>query len=105
LQDPDSSDNVSFNERISIFEVKNAISSAKIGKTCGADNIPTEVLKNDTTVHFLHVLFNVIFDSGVVPGIWGRCIINPIPKSSSADPRIEVYLKLLQYTVTFRHIL
>lgn len=87
LQDPDSSDNVSFNERISIFEVKKAISSAKIGKACGADNIPTEVLKNDTTVYFLHVLFNVIFDSGVVPGIWGKCIINPIPKSSSADPR------------------
>ncbi len=57
------------------------------GKATGVDNIPSEVLKNDTTISFMHVLFNVCFDAGVVPSLWGKCIINPIPKSSTSDPR------------------
>ena len=33
------------------------IDSAKRGKATGIDNIPTEVLKNDTAVSFLHFYF------------------------------------------------
>ena len=77
----------SFNESISILEVKKAVESAKIGKACGFDGIPVEVLKNDSTVIFLHTLFNICFSSGNVPSIWGKCIINPIPKASTNDPR------------------
>ncbi len=62
-------------------EVNLAVNHAKRGKAQGADNIP------DTTVMFLHALFNVCFSSSTVPSIWGKCIINPIPKSSSSDPR------------------
>ena len=76
-----------FNQHISIFEVKKAIDSAKRGKATGIDNIPTEVLKNDIAVSFLHVLFNICFDNGIVPSDWGKCIINPIPKSSTTDRR------------------
>ena len=36
---------------------------------------------------FLHSLFNICFRTGKVPDIWGKTIIHPIPKSSSADPR------------------
>ena len=46
-----------------------------------------EVLKNDVAILFMHTLFNICFDKGIVPSIWGKCIINPIPKSSSSDPR------------------
>ena len=58
-----------------------------MGKASGVDCIPVEVLKNDTAVAFLHVLFNICFDNGIVPSEWGKCIINPIPKSSTADRR------------------
>ena len=53
----------------------------------GVDNIPAEVLKNDSAIMFLFVLFNICFDNGTIPSIWGKCIINPIPKSSMTDPR------------------
>ena len=78
---------MSYNQHISIFEVKKAIYAAKRGKASGIDNIPMEVLKNDTAVSFLDVLFNVCFENGIVPAGWGKCIINPIPKSSTTDRR------------------
>ena len=53
----------------------------------GVDQIPSEVLQNDVSICFLHVLFNVCFDKGLVPALWGQCVIKPIPKSSSNDPR------------------
>ena len=60
-----------FNDHISIFKVKKAIDSAKRGKATGIDNIPIEVLKNDTAVSFLQILFNICFDNGIVPSDWG----------------------------------
>ena len=76
-----------FNDYISIEDVRNAIWKAKRGKACGIDDIPAEVLYNDTAVYFLHVLVNLCFNNGIVPSIWGKCVINPIPKSSTLDPR------------------
>ena len=76
-----------FNEHISFFEVKKAIFNAKKGKACGFDNIPSEVLQNDMSVSFLHILFNICFDTGVIPSDWGKCVINPIPKSCTSDRR------------------
>ena len=50
-----------FNQHISIFEVKKAIDSAKRGKATGIDNIPTEVLKNDTAVSFFACFIQFLF--------------------------------------------
>ncbi|XP_052808975.1 uncharacterized protein LOC128237452 [Mya arenaria] len=72
---------------ISVLEVRNALMSVNKGKACGVDNIPVEVLNNDASVSFLHVLFSICFDKGIVPSLWSKCIINPIPKSSTADKR------------------
>ena len=77
-----------FNEHISIFELKKALDNSKKGKACGVDAIPSEVLCNDTSVSFLHVLFNICFDKGIIPSLWNKCIINPIPKSSTTDPTV-----------------
>ena len=75
------------NEHISIFEVKKAVQGAKRNKSCGLDGIPVDVLKNDSAISFLHILFNICFDKGVIPNDWGKGIINPIPKSSTVDAR------------------
>ena len=76
-----------FDDNFSILEIKKAVGNAKRGKSCGFDQIPSEVLNNDVSIYFLHVLFNACFSKGVVPAIWGKCVNKPIPKSSSADPR------------------
>lgn len=76
-----------FDNMLSVSEVKEAIANAKCNNACGIDGIPTEVFKNDTAVSFLHILFNTCFTTGNIPSDWGRGIINPIPKSSTTDPR------------------
>ena len=78
---------IPFNEHMSVLEIKKAVDNAKRGKALGADSIYTEVLKNDVAILVMLTLFNICFDKGSVPSIWGKCIINPIPKSSSSDPR------------------
>ena len=50
-------------------------------------------MKNDTAVSFLHVLFNICFDNGIVPSEWGKCIINPILKSSTSDRRDPLFFR------------
>ena len=81
-----------FNASITIVDVKRAVDKAKVGKAIGADNVYAEILKNDAAVLFLHSLFNIYFDNGIVPSIWNKCIINPIPKSSCSDPRDPSYV-------------
>ena len=67
--------------------IKRALDKAKKGKAFGVDLIPVDVLKNDTSVLFLQILFNVCFETGRIPTSWGKNIIIPIPKTSTADPR------------------
>ena len=64
-----------------------AIFKARQEKACGVDGIPSDVFLNDTSVSFLHVLYYVFYASGVIPSDWGKGIINPIPRSNTADPR------------------
>ena len=72
---------------INIMEVRKVVFDAKKGKACGLDQIPYEVLCNDTSISFLHILFNICYNTATVPTIWNYGIINPIPKSSTSDPR------------------
>ncbi|MES9880125.1 MAG: reverse transcriptase family protein [Sedimenticola sp.] len=76
-----------FNDNISISEVRKSVFAAKKGKASGVDQIPSDVFANDTAISFLHILFNVCFSTGTIPTDWGKGIINPIPKSSTNDPR------------------
>ena len=71
---------------ITRLEVLKALFKAKSGKAIGYDGIPTEVLRNDTAISYLHTLFNKCFQSGLAPAIWSKGIINPIPKGSSSNP-------------------
>ena len=80
----------SMNDDITGDEVRAAILKAKIGKAMGVDNIPAEVLKSGPVYLFLIKLFNLCFRYGIVPSVWQRGIINPIPKSSDKDPRLPL---------------
>eukprot|EP00732_Lithocolla_globosa_P001849 Lithocolla_globosa_v1_NODE_1037_length_2922_cov_4.479791.p2 type:complete len:288 gc:universal NODE_1037_length_2922_cov_4.479791:1924-1061(-) len=51
----------------------------------GWDNIHNKILKNDSSISFLHSLFNFCFKNSVVPSIWLKGIIHPIPKDRKAD--------------------
>ncbi|XP_052810397.1 uncharacterized protein LOC128238477 [Mya arenaria] len=71
---------------ISINEIVKAVGNAKQCKAAGVDCIPSETLKNETAIIVLHSLFNVCFHTGIIPKLWSRSIINPIPKSSCKNP-------------------
>jgi hypothetical protein len=57
---------------ISLNEVKRAIDKADVRKACGVDNISNEAFKNDTAVLFLHLFFNVCFETGQITKDWER---------------------------------
>ena len=75
-----------FNDKgINMFDLKYGLKNQKVclinyAQTC----IP---LISDSAVLYMHILFNVCFNRSIVPSIWNKCIINPIPKSSATDPR------------------
>ena len=51
-----------------------------------------DVFRNDLSASYLHtcILFNVRFRSCMMPSDWGKGIIHPIPKSSTADRRDQL---------------
>ena len=62
-----------FENNISVIEICNALGiKAKLKKAPGFDNIPYEFFKNDTSVSFLHILFNVCYETGETPSEWGK---------------------------------
>ena len=75
------------NETITHDELIKVLKTAGSNKASGHDTIPTEVLKNETSKIFLLRLFNVCFQTGKAPTQWSKCILNPIPKSSTSDKR------------------
>ena len=66
------------------------VQKAKKGKAPGLDSIIYEALKNNVAIQSLTSLFNTCLQSGLVPSIWKKAIISPIPKSSTADPRVPL---------------
>ena len=74
----------------SIEEVGKLVGKAKKGKAPGLDSLTYDVLKNDMSIVLLTNLFNMCLDNHFVPSCWKKAIINPIPKSSSADKRVPL---------------
>ena len=68
-------------------ELVKVIQNAGSNKAPGHDDIPTEVLKNDMSTYFLLSLFNVCLQTEKVPKQWSKCILNPIPNTSTSDKR------------------
>ena len=91
MLDPLFEQNPILNVPISHCEVKKVVNCAKNGKSSGFDKIPYEVLKFPIIIDVLHALFNLCFDTGLLPSVWKKAMIAPIPKDSTKDKRIPLY--------------
>lgn len=76
------------NDNITERETSLVIRLAKTKKAVGIDCLPNEVFKNESSVHLLTSLFNKCLNANIVPSLWSKAIIKPIPKSNKNDPRI-----------------
>ncbi|XP_060556015.1 uncharacterized protein LOC132716677 [Ruditapes philippinarum] len=66
---------------------------AKSRSACGYDEIPYFVLKCPALIAILKELFQLIFDTGIIPSIWRKSIICPILKDPMSDPRVPLHYR------------
>ena len=85
MSEPLYNSNMALNGRILYDEVFKHVMKAKNNKAVGFDDIPNEVLKNNNTIRTLYEMFSLIFDITVLPNMWLKAVINPIPKSNMQD--------------------
>ena len=90
MLDPLFEGNTNLNASITRSEVEKVVSCAKNGKTTGFDKIPHGVLKFPFIIDVLHAMFNLYFDTGILPSIWQKAMITPIPKDATKDKRIPL---------------
>lgn len=90
MLDPLYISNSELNKTIDINEIRNIVLKNKDGKSTGIDQLPNEVLKNDTVIKALHKMFNFIFENHKIPTIWKKAIIYPILKDPNSDHRIPL---------------
>ncbi len=82
--------NTALNEPISYDEIEKVVLKLKAKKACGIDKIPNEVIKCKEIRLTLFSLFNACFRTSIVPSIWGKAIIKPIPKGADKDPYLPL---------------
>ena len=68
------------NVEISRSEVKDAVYRAKLGKAVEIDEIPSEILRNETCIDLLYSIIKYCFSEVHVPQEWLTSVIMPIPK-------------------------
>ncbi len=78
------------NGPIMFREVEKVISRLKNNKAMGIDMIPNEIIKCDDVKKSLVIFFDKCFNLGLIPTVWLKAIIVPIPKSASKDPCIPL---------------
>ena len=92
------------NQPISLGEVRKAIFKSKNNKAFGVDHIPSEVYKNENSVYLWHTFFNYCFSTGLIPDIWNKGLIKPIPKGTGMDKRIPLNYRGICLTITISKI-
>ena len=70
------------NREILKSDLLSAIKQLRNGARAGPDLLLNEILKNDSEslIHYLHVLFNKLFEMGYFPEKWSEAYIVPIFK-------------------------
>jgi uncharacterized OsmC-like protein len=81
------------NRAIDFGEIAAAAEKLKNRKSTGADDIPNEVLKNNDIIHILLKLFQYCFENAMLPYIWTKSIIKPIPRGSQSDPYVPMHYR------------
>ncbi len=69
MRDPLYTQNTDLNKTIDLDEVRKVVNKSKLGKACGTDELPNEVLKNENMVKCLHALFQMCFDYSIIPSV------------------------------------
>ena len=82
--------NLFLNYDITLEEVRAAVNKSKPGKSVGVEEIPNEALKAPSLLNVPLSLFGFCFNYSVVPSVWYKSIIKPIPKSLGSDLRIPL---------------
>ena len=80
-------ENLQFNTDFTMSEVGKLVDKAKANKAPGLDGIVYDILKNQVAIRVLTYLFNFCFTNNLIPSVWKKGLINPIPKGGVSDPR------------------
>ncbi len=60
--------------RITLQEVRLSLTRAKNGKAICWAGISVEVVRNVSAILYMHHLFNICFEGGIIPKIWPKSI-------------------------------
>ena len=107
LLDPGDVDelNENINMKISKEEILKCISKLKNNKVCGEDKVINEYIKSTTNtfIDIYEQLFNIIFETGIVPDNWLMGYIKPIYKNKGdkMDPKSIGQLQYLAVSENF----
>ena len=89
LNNTDANDK-NYNQPFTTEEIDKICNQLKIGKAVGPDMIPNEVLKHLGLRKLMLDFLNFCFLHNVIPSIWRKAIIAPIPKSAAKDPCVPL---------------
>ena len=81
--------NSMLNREIDYDEVLKCARKLKVQKAVGIDSIPNELLKQSGVHILLYKLFD-LFKCGIMPTMWLKGIITPIPKGAGKDPYVPL---------------
>ena len=86
----ENANNLDYNSPFTMEELDKVCNKLKCGKSVGPDMIPNEVLKHTGIRTLLLDFTNMCFTKNVIPSIWRKSYISPIPKSSTKDPYVPL---------------
>ena len=85
--------NTILNSKITLEEIIQCIKHLKNGKACGEDKILNEYIKHSKHL-FLPIyekLFNIVFDSGIIPNAWLEDTLRPLYKNKGDSKHVQNY--------------
>ena len=77
--------NVELDQDFTISEIKKLCAKLKMGSSTSPDRIPNEILKQEGIQILLLSFINVCLQYSIVPSLWNRADISPIPKRATKN--------------------